>query len=546
LEEKMSTQTKKLNLLLKNAQSQINEKKWSGVVSLLLKAKPLDEGNHSIHFQLAWAYIELGQHDKALPFLARVEKLASKDAAVLNSVAMAYIKIQHWAHALLALLRAMDQDESYYDTYLNLATVYNNLGQHKKSLDVSMKAVGVDVSKMRGHLNMGVALLGMNFFDEARTAFETCLHLEPTSPVVILNLAITDGRQGNSAQAVAGYQRYLSLVETQVDDNVNAARYFLGHELLKSGQIKAGWDFYEFGFDPAVPSYVARGPARKFDAPRWNGQPIPTKRLLVWAEQGLGDEILFLSCLKDVLAVCHDVVLECEPRLVPVFARSFPSVTVRATAFDRQNFNKSIFNDFDYQISIGSLPRIFRPNLESFHKSLPFVIPDEGLRNRFKNRLAGFEDKLKIGICWRSGLLRAERNNDYSAIMDWGPLLQLSNCVFVNLQYGDCEAELVEVESLYGITILRWTDLNLKNDIDDVFALIDCLDLVVTAGTAVNPMTGALGKACLLLQSSWDWTNLGTDAYPWFPNTSCFTCEKGDSPATLIPNIANIISQLSN
>ena len=118
--------------------------------------------------------------------------------------------------------------------------------------------------------------------------------------------------------------------------------------------------------------------------------------------------------------------------------------------------------------------------------------------------------------------------------------------MFVNLQYGDCEAELVEVELLYGITILRWSDLNLKNDIDDVFALIDCLDLVVTAGTAVNPMTGALGKACLLLQSSWNWTNLGTDSYPWFSNTSCFVCEKGKSPATLIPNIANIISQLSN
>jgi Tfp pilus assembly protein PilF len=542
----MRTQTKKLNLLLKNAQAQINEKNWSVAVPLLLKAKSLDESSHFIHFQLAWAYIEQGQHDKALPFLARVEKLASKDAAVLNSVAIAYIKTQHLAHALLVLLRANELDESYYDTYLNLATVYNNLGQHKKSLDVSMKAVGLDVSKMRGHLNMGVALLGMGLFEEARTAFGTCMHLDPTSPIAILNLAITESRQGNSAQAIVGYRRYLSLVETQEDVNVNAARFFLGNELLKSGQIKEGWAFYEFGFDPAVPAYVARRPVRKFDAPRWKGQAIPTQRLLLWAEQGLGDEILFLSCLKDVLEVCDDVVLECEPRLVPVFARSFPSVTVRETAFDRQNFNKSVFNDFDYQIPIGSLPEIFRPNLESFQKSLPYVIPDDGLKNRYKNRLAGFGDKLKIGICWRSGLLTADRNDDYSAIIDWGQLLQLSNCVFVNLQYGDCEAELVEVELLYGITILRWSDLNLKNDIDDVFALIDCLDLVVTAGTAVNPMAGALDKACLLLQSSWNWTNLGTDSYPWFSNTSCFVCEKGKSPATLIPNIANIISQLSN
>jgi tetratricopeptide (TPR) repeat protein len=542
----MSNQTQKLNLLLKDAQSQIKAKNWTKALSLLLRAKPLDEGNHSIHFQLAWAYIELGQSDKALPFFARVEKLASKDVAVLNSVATGYIKIQHWAHALLALLRAMDQDKTYYDTYLNLASVYNNLGQHKKSLDVSMQAVGLDVSKMRGHLNMGVALLGLNLFDDARTAFETCLHLEPTSPIAILNLAITEGRQGNSAQAIAGYQRYLSLVDTKVDVNVNAARYFLGHELLNSGQIKDGWTFYELGFDPAVPAYASRKPGRKFDVPRWSGQPIPHKRLLVWAEQGLGDEILFLSCLKDVLEICDDVVVECEPRLVPAVARSFPSVSVRATAFDRQRFNNSVHNDFDYHIPMGSLPGFYRQNLESFQKSIPYIIPDEGVKKRFKSRLADYEGKLKVGICWRSGLLRAERNKAYSAIKDWGPLLELSNCIFVNLQYGDCEAELAEVETLYGITILRWSDIDLKNDIDDLFALIDCLDLVVTAATAVNPMAGALGKACLLMQSRWSWTNLGTDSYPWFPNTTSIVCDKGQIPAALIPKIAQIISQLSD
>jgi tetratricopeptide (TPR) repeat protein len=542
----MIPQAQKLNLLLKNAHIQINAKNWKDALSLLLKAKPLAEGNHSIHFQLAWVYIELGQSDKALPFLARVEKLASKNVAVLNSVATGYIKIQHWAHALLALLRAMEQDESYYDTYLSLAIVYTNLGQHNKSLDVSMKAVALDVSKMHGHLNMGVALLGMSLFDEARIAFETCLQIEPTSPIVILNLAITESRQGNSAQAIAGYQRYLSLVKTEVDVNVNAARFFLALELLKSGQIEDGWTFYECGFDPAVPAYTARKPARKFDVPRWSGQPIPHKRLLVWAEQGLGDEILFLSCLKDVLEVCDDVVVECASRLVPAITRSFPSVSVRATAFDRQRFNNSGHKDFDYQIPMGSLPNLYRKNLESFQKSIAYVIPDELVKSRFKSRLADFDGKLMVGICWRSGLLRAERNKDYSAIKDWGPLLQLSNCIFVNLQYDDCEAELVEVEALYGITVLRWSDLDLKNDIDDVFALIDCLDLVVTAGTAVNPMAGALGKACLLLQSSLDWTNLGTDSYPWFPNTTCFVCAKDQSPATLIPNIANIISQLSN
>ena len=541
----MKNQSKKLTHLLNEAQKQIDAQHWSEVVALLLKAKPLEEGNFSIHFQLGWAYIKLGQPAQALSFFARVEKLASKNAVVLNSVAMAYMQIHQWAPALLALLKAMELDESYMDTYLNLSTVYANLGHHQKSLDVSMKAVRLDVANVSVHMNIGAALLGMGFLEEARVSFETCIALDPKCHGAVLNLATIDSRQGHSAQAIAGYGAYLSMADTAVDSKPNVARYYLGYELLKSGQLKEGWALYELGFDTSVPAYIARSPARQFKVPRWAGQPIPGQRLLVWAEQGLGDEILFLTCMKDVLATGTDVILECAPRLVPVMARSFPAVTVRASVYDRWNFFQTSLQDFDYQIPLGSLPGLYRQSVEDFQQSLPFVITDEGTRDRFSGRLAGCEGKLKVGICWRSGLLNAERNKDYSAIKDWGELLRLPNCVFVNLQYGDCEAELAEVEALYGISILRWPDVDMKNDIDDVLALMDCLDLVVTAATAVNPMAGSLGKATLLIQGDFDWTNLGTDLYPWFPNTRCFVPERDHRPAEVLPQLAAFVAQLS-
>jgi hypothetical protein len=142
-------------------------------------------------------------------------------------------------------------------------------------------------------------------------------------------------------------------------------------------------------------------------------------------------------------------------------------------------------------------------------------------------------------------LLDASRNEHYSAIIDWGELLQLPNCVFVNLQYGDCEAELAEAEAKFGISILRWQDLNLKNDIDDVLALMECLDLVVTAATAVNPMAGSLGKATLLIQPDWGWPNLGAGRYPWFPNTHCFLPERGQMPAAVITQIAEFVAPIN-
>lgn len=539
----MKKQSKKLTQLLNQARTQIDAQNWSAALPLLLKAQPLDDDNFSLLFQLGWAHMKLGQSAAARSLFERVETLVSKNALVLNSVGSAYMELNLWQAALRVLLQSMQLDASYIGTYLNLAMVYYNLRDHKNSLDVSMKGILLDMSNVSIHQNMGAALLAMGFLKEAKLAFETCITLDPSSLDAHLNLALINAREGNTLQAIEGYKFYLSKAETASD--INICKYFLSYQLLKNGQLDEGWALYESGFDPSIPAYAARSPARRFVVPRWAGQPIPGQRLLVWAEQGLGDELLFLTCLKDVLALCTDVILECAPRLVAVMARSFPTVTVRASAYDPANFNESLSNDFDLHIPLGSLPGLYRQSLDDFDQSQRYAVTDEQTKNRFSRRLAGYEGKLKVGICWRSGLLSAERNNNYSAIKDWVELLKLPNCIFVNLQYGDCEAELAEVEALLGISVLRWSDLDLKNDLDDVLALMECLDLVVTAATAVNPMAGSLGKATLLIQPDWDWPNLGTAHYPWFPNTHCFVPERGQLPAAVIPQIAAFIAPIS-
>ena len=541
----MKKKSKELTQLLSDAQKQIDAHNWSVALALMLKAKPLDEGNYGLLFRIGWAYMQLGQSDQARTYLEKVEGIASKNSTVLNSVGTAYIKLTLWNAALRVLLQSMTLDESYIGTYLNLAKVYYNLKDYQKSLDVSMKAILVDMSNVSVHLNIGAALLAMGFLKEARISFETCISIDADSLDARFNLAVINAKEGNRAKAIEHFRAYLFRAEAAGSDNLNAGRYNLGIELLRNGALKEGWPLYDYGFDPVISAFSARAPARRFLVPQWKGQSIPGQRLLVWAEQGLGDEILFMSCMRDVLSTATNVILECAPRLVSVMTRSFPSVTVRASAYDPGNFNVSLFNDFDYHIPLGSLAGLYRQTLQDFERSLPYVVTDTAVKERFSQRLAGFEGKLKIGICWRSGLLNANRNKDYSAIKDWDELLRLSNCVFVNLQYDNCEAELAEVEALYDISILRWQDLDLKNDIDDVLALMDCLDLVVTAATAVNPMAGSLGKATLLIQSDFQWTNLGTDHYPWFPNTRCFVPERGHLPAEVIPKLAAFVAQLS-
>jgi tetratricopeptide (TPR) repeat protein len=540
----MKKNEKKIIGMLNEAQKQIDAKNWSQAKNLILETGLAEKDNFAVIFQLGWCLMHLGRPDQALPLIRRVESICDKNSVVLNSVALAYIYMHQWEQASRVLHRALEVDPSNIDSYLNLAAVYSNLGQHKKTLDVSLKAVALDISNVSAHLNMGSALIGLGFSEEATVAFETCLTLDPDNLDALFNIAVLASRGDSPLKSIKNFENYIRLAESAGHDKLNLAKYYLSYDFLKTGQLKNAWQLYEHGFDKSVPAYVARAPARKFSVPRWLGEPLEGKRLLVWAEQGLGDEILFLSCMRDLLKTGACVILECAPRLVLTMSRSFPSVIVRASAYDAKNFNQSIHSDFDFHMPLASLLGLYRNSLDDFQNSSPFILTDKSKRDRYAHRLSGYEDKLLIGICWRSGLLNAERNRDYSAISDWGALLTLPNCIFVNLQYGDCEAELKEVESIFGISILRWPDLDLKNDIDDVFAMMESLDVVVTAMTAVVQMAGSLGKRTFLINGIWDWPFLGTNYYPWHTNTRCFVPSPGQSPAEVMPHIAALIAQI--
>ncbi len=259
---------------------------------------------------------------------------------------------------------------------------------------------------------------------------------------------------------------------------------------------------------------------RVFNKPRWDGKALNGARLLVWREQGLGDEILFFSCLPDLNDIDCEVIVECDQRLVDPLQRSFPRFLIRGECIDPQTM-ASPFSDFDFHIPAGALPAIFRRKLDNFPESANFIATAPEHRNEFLRRLAPYRDKKLVGICWRSGLMSAMRNRNYTHLADWSRAVDLlrSDVIFVNLQYGDCESEISEFEKANGIEILRWRDINLKDDLDQVMALISCLDAVVTVGTAVVSLAGAVGCKIILIEPYGPF-DLGAPPgkYPWYPS----------------------------
>jgi hypothetical protein len=236
--------------------------------------------------------------------------------------------------------------------------------------------------------------------------------------------------------------------------------------------------------------------------------------LLVWREQGVGDEVLFATCLPDLVARGALVTFLCAPRLVSLFARSLPGVTVVA------DVPGAVASDagFDLQVPLGSLPRWVRRDRSSF-PATPLLRPDDAQVEKWRVRLSALGPGARVGICWRSGLVTSERRRHYPPLEAWGPLLRTPGVVWVNLQYDECDADIAEFASRWGVRIHRWPGEDLRNDFESVAGLVAALDAVVTAPTAVGSLGGAVGTTTWVVDGGGDWTVFGERRSPWFPDT---------------------------
>ena len=167
----------------------------------------------------------------------------------------------------------------------------------------------------------------------------------------------------------------------------------------------------------------------------------------------------------------------------------------------------------------------FRKRVEDFpHQA--YLKPDPARVEAFRARLNEGGNEPVVGICWRSMLLAMKRSKFYSRLTDWEPILKTKGVRFLNLQYGDCEQELAQAETLFGIKIERMAGHDLTDDIDGNAALSAALDLVISAPTAVAATAAAVGTETWFLLSYNDWPQLGTDEYPWYPKTRTFVSKR--------------------
>jgi len=459
---------------------------------------------------------------------------------LLRLCGKAYWMLNQYELAIQFYKRVIQIDPKNFESWLDLSALFAANAQNTEALYFATQALSLNPTDPRGHLNLGCALSVMGRVDDAHYCFETVLKLSPDNISALTNIAVAQEKRGEIDAALASLDHALSL-SPKGSEQETRIFYSKSYPLLAQGRLKEGWEMYAYGFKPN--SKLSRAPKRKFNVPQWAGEAIKGKTLIIWREQGLGDELMFSHIIPEVFSLCDDIIIECEERLITLFQRSFSRCHVRKQQFDVLS-GLSTTHDFDFHIPMGALPGLFRNDISSFQRGQPYLIPNLERVQDFSSRLAPYKGKKIVGICWRSGVVNADRSLHYAPLSSWVPIFDVENTVFVNLQYGDCASELQQARENLDIDIIGWSDLDLRNDLEGLAALMRNLDCVISVGTAVAQMAGALGTH-LMLMTPRGWTLFGQNHYPWFGNTDLFVAELNQSVDSLIPQVAQRLEVLT-
>lgn len=522
------------------------------VYGAALDREPLDGELHEFR---AVASAALGRDDAARRDLRRAQLLAPGRGSSCFNLASVEVHAGRDSPAIRQFRRSTALQPWHVESWVQRARTAIRIGRNREAVECLARAVRLAPGAAETWANYGNLLRRMTWRQEAGRVFRQGATLLPDHARLWSGLAANEIELDHAAPALRHAARAIAADPTLPDGHANQAqalyrlgrnaeavrsgeaalalapgdpfvRFNLATYLLTEGDLERGWDCYEARLFPSAKTRDYGLPAL-----RWDGGDTGGKgRLMIVAEQGLGDEVLFASCLPDVARLLTEgaldrVAVECAERLLPLFARSFP----RFDFFARLRTADNRLGPVDYApavarfgsdrtISAGSLPRLFRPSLRSFPASGAFLGADPGRIEHWRRWLDGLGPGPRIGLTWRSRAGRDRAHSYYPGRTGIAPVLALPGIRWVNLQYDAPEADLAFLEDHHDVAIARPEGIDLTNDLDDLAALISALDSTVSAYTVVINLCGALGRPCYTVPYMRVWPQLGTAELPWYPS----------------------------
>jgi tetratricopeptide (TPR) repeat protein len=385
---------------------------------------------------------------------------------------------------------------------------YEN-GDSESAAGLIGKAIAIKGNAATYHSNLGNVLQSQGKLAEAGTCYQRALVLRPELAEVWVNLGNIFKAQRDVDSSLTCYRRALALNSELAEAAAGEAM-----ALLLNGDFACGWTH----FDRRWQTRDFNTPAREYPYPFWNGERFNSGRLLIWGEQGIGDEIMFAGLVPEVIRTGNRCVLDCDIRLTPLFTRSFPGVDVVS------GFSPASDPELEVAAHLpsGSLPRLFRATTDAFSATAsPYLFADATKREAFRARYN--DGRRLVGLAWYT----KNKTTGVGRCMELAmlaPLFSRSDVQWVkliSLQYGDHDG--LEKEAA-GTPIVVDRTVDQFTDIDGFAAQIAAMDLVITIDNSTAHLAGALGVPTWVLlpfAPDWRWM-LDREDSPWYPTMRLF------------------------
>lgn len=446
-------------------------------------------------FEQANSLNEQGQYAEALTLYDQILTQNHYNSHLLAAMGTILAREQKtMGMALMMLHLAIDKtpkkEKVPQEFYANLALAYRQSGQTEKSIQYLEKAISIE--KTAGTLtNYGNAFIETG---------------NPQKAIELLTEAVT------------------------MDPSIDLTHYNLSIALLETGQWDKAWDEYEHGETPTG----MRVPRDYGGIAKWKG-PVeePGKRVCIYGEQGIGDEIMFASQMPDVMKT-NEVAFDCHPRLQTLFEKSFPGLKCYPTRKESEIFWPDA-EPFERRFAIGSLGKFYRRSREAF----------PGTAYLKADPLLPKGEKLRVGISWTGGKL-TQRVARRTVPLSWWKSILRNDCEFVSLQYtADCETEIKLAEQINGFSIQQYPEAK-ATDYYETARLVASCDLVISVCTSIVHLAGALGVPCwVMVPKKAAWRYQASGPMPWYRSVRLYRQPQSEDGAW-IPVVQKVGLDLSD
>jgi tetratricopeptide (TPR) repeat protein len=456
--------------------------------------------------------------------------------------------------AVVAYRDAIFARSDHVDAYANLGTVMKDQGKRKEAVIFYRQALAFRPTHSMTHSNLGVALNDLGLAADALTSFRRAIALSPDYEWAYVNMApplLESGHAPESATAcrralrlnpdlpIARYNLGASLKATnQIAEAVECfrecvrlkpdfgeAHFGLGQMLLMQGDYAAGWPEYEWRWTLAEYAWL-RNIHGEFKQPRWRGENVHGKTVLVYAEQGLGDAIQYARYIPFIRERGANVILAVHPPLKPLFACL---EGVRIVGLDDVPLPP-----FDMHCPLLGLPEIFNTRIDTVPAKIPYLSFDPERAEKWRDRIGG--DGFKVGVVWAGNPTQKGDRWRSPRLAAVSPIFSLPGIDFVALQKGPGRDDLTRHPLPANVLDLG----NEIADFADTAAIMASLDLVITSCTAPLHLAGALGVktwALIPYAPHFLW-KLGRDDSPWYPSLKLYRQDRpGDDWSLPVRNM---------